>query len=100
MDSVLSQVYGFIIGGWTTVGDPTFAPFKSKCDELTTQKGCILWGTRVVVPPSLQEKVLQELHDTHPGMSKNESLGKILFGGLILILTLRELFLPATLASP
>ena len=33
---VLSQVYGFIIGGWPTVVDPTFAPFRSKRDELTT----------------------------------------------------------------
>ena len=76
MDPVLSQVYGFIIGRWPTVVDPTFAPFKSKRDELTTQQGCILWGTRVVVPPSLQEKVLQELHDTHPGMSRMKALAR------------------------
>ena len=49
---VLSQVYNFIIGGWPTlVADPSFALFKSKRDELTTQQGCILWGTRVVVSP-------------------------------------------------
>ena len=47
MDPVLSQVYSFIIGGWpTVVVDPSFAPFKSKRDELTTQQGCTLWGTR------------------------------------------------------
>ena len=76
VDPVLSQVYGFIIGGWPTVVDPTFSPFKSKRDELTTQQGCILWGTRVVVPPSLQEKVLQELHDNHPGMSRMKALAR------------------------
>ena len=42
VDPVLSQVYSFIIGGWpTVVMDPSFAPFKSKRDELTTQQGCI-----------------------------------------------------------
>ena len=58
------------------VVDPSFAPFKSKRDELTTQQGCILWGTRLVVPSSLQEKVLQELHDTHPGMSRMKALAR------------------------
>ena len=73
VDPVLSQVYGFIIGGWPTVVDPTFAPFKSKRNELTTQQGCILWGTRVVVPPSLQEKVLYYIH---PGMSRMKALAR------------------------
>ena len=36
VDPVLSQVYGFIIGGWPRVVDPAFAPFKSKRDELPT----------------------------------------------------------------
>ena len=43
---------------------------RANAKELTTQQGCILWGTRLVVPTSLQEKVLQELHDTHPGISR------------------------------
>jgi len=32
--------------------------------------GCILWGTRVFVPPQGRKSVLQELHDTHLGASK------------------------------
>jgi len=51
-------------------------PFKNKRDELTTQQGCVLWGTRVVVPPSLQEKVLHELHETHPGISRMKVLSR------------------------
>ena len=74
VDPILSQVYCFIIGGLPTMADPTFAPFKSNRDELTTQKCCILWGTRVVVPSSLQQNVLQDFHDTHPGMSRMEAL--------------------------
>ena len=63
VDPVLSKVYNYIISGWPSVVDPTLVPFKTKRDELSTQQGCILWGARVIVPP-LQEKVLQELHDT------------------------------------
>ena len=36
----------------------------------------MLWGTRVIFPPSLQEKVLQEPHDTHPVISRMESLAR------------------------
>ena len=62
--------------GWPPTVDPALVPFKTKQDELSTQQGCVLWGTRVIVPPSLQEKVLQGLHDTHPGISRMNSLAR------------------------
>ena len=55
---------------------PTFVPFKSKRDELTTQQGCILWGTRFVNHFALQEKVLHELHETHPGISRIKAFAR------------------------
>ena len=76
VDPVLSKVYNYIISGWPSVVDPTLVPFKTKRDELSTRQGCILWGARVIVPPSLQEKVLQELHDTHPGISRMKALAR------------------------
>ena len=36
----------------------------------------LLWGTRVLVSSSLLEKVLQELHDTHPGISRMKALAR------------------------
>ena len=51
-------------------------PFKTRQDELSTQQGCILWGAQVIVPPSLQENVLQELHDTHLGISRMKALAR------------------------
>ena len=76
VDLVLSKVYSYVISGWPSVVDPTLVPFKNKRDELTTQQGCVLWGTRVVVPHSLQEKVLHELHETHPGISRMKALSR------------------------
>ncbi len=70
VDPVFSKVYSYVISGWPSVVDPTLVLFKNKRDELTTKQGCVLWGTRVVVPPSLQERVLRELRETHPGFSR------------------------------
>ena len=33
-----------------------------------------MWGTRVIIPTDLQEMVLKELHDTHPGSSRMKML--------------------------
>ena len=56
--------------------DPALASFKGKRDKLTTQQDCILWGTRVVGPSSLQEKVLQQLLDTHPVIPRTKALAR------------------------
>ena len=39
-------------------------------------KGCVLWGTRVLVPSKLQGRVLDELHCNHLGMSPMKSLAR------------------------
>ncbi|XP_060110918.1 uncharacterized protein K02A2.6-like, partial [Heteronotia binoei] len=44
--------------------------------ELSTHKGCILWGSRVVVPPPLRRQVLEDLHETHPGIVRMKALAR------------------------
>ena len=36
--------------------------------ELSLYEGCVLWGARVVLLSTLQEAILAELHEGHPGM--------------------------------
>ena len=36
--------------------------------------GCVLWGTRVIVPKKLQDRVLDEFHSNHLGMSEMKCL--------------------------
>ena len=78
-DPVLSQVVQFLQQGWPTVqGDtPQLAPFFAKQTELSLYEGCILWGTRVVVPATEQAAVLTELHEGHPGMARMKSLARM-----------------------
>ena len=45
-------------------------------DELTVLNGCVLWGNRVVIPPQGRESVINELHESHPGIVKMKSLAR------------------------
>ena len=75
-DSSLSRVLQYTMTGWPHVVDPSLVPYKNKQDELTLEQVCLLWGFRVVVPAALQVKVLLELHQTHPGMTRMKSIAR------------------------
>ena len=51
-------------------------PYTSRSGELSVEDGCILWGTRVVVPPQLWSRVMDELHEGHPGMGRMKSFAR------------------------
>ena len=78
-DPVLSQVMQFLQQGWPSIqrDNPQLTPFFAKKDELSLYNGCILWGTRVVVPVPYHDAVLTELHDGHPGMARMKSLARM-----------------------
>ena len=46
------------------------------CHELTTEQGCLMWGTRVVIPKVHQQKVQEELHGGHLGVGKMKALAR------------------------
>ena len=76
-DECLMKVYEFCLNGWPDeCVQEELRPFKNKKLKLSLEDGCILWGTRVVIPKTLQNKVLSMLHDTHIGASKMKSLAR------------------------
>ena len=78
-DPVLSQIIQFLQQGWprSTGDNPQLKPFFAKKDELSLYDGCILWGTRVVVPAIDREAILTELHEGHPGMARMKALARM-----------------------
>ena len=76
-DPVLSRVLRYIQTGWPDqITDEKFRPFLSRKTEMSAWDGCILWGSRMVIPPQGRELVLQELHETHPGCARMKSLAR------------------------
>lgn len=35
-----------------------------------------MWGSRVVIPPSLRQRLLDELHDSHPGIVRMKAVAR------------------------
>ena len=67
-DPVLSKVMKYSQHDWPAVISEELKPFYHWRYELTTEAGCLLWGTRVVIPTSCRADVLKELHTGHPGI--------------------------------
>ena len=65
-----------MFSGWPkTVKDILLVCFDKR-HELTTEQGCLMWGTRVVIPKVHQQKVQEELHGGHLGVGKMEALAR------------------------
>ncbi|XP_039605735.1 uncharacterized protein K02A2.6-like [Polypterus senegalus] len=76
-DPVLSRVLQWLLHGWPhEVPRDYFIPFANRRNELSTHKGCVLWGSRIVVPVLAQEDVLKLLHDSHPGIVHMKALSR------------------------
>lgn len=74
-DPDLSQVVGFLTG---TVDQTSFErnPYWKMIEELSLEAGVVMRGHRVVVPKSLRETVLEQLHRSHLGMVKSKSIAR------------------------
>ena len=76
-DPILSQVYRSLSSGQPlNNNNPALIPYQLRQSKLSILDGCDLWGCRVVVPPQGHKRVLEELHDTHPGISKMKALAR------------------------
>ena len=76
-DPVLSQVRNFLMNGWPqNCEDKAFMPYTCRQNELSVQYSCIMWGSRVVIPPQGRQQIINELHESHPGISRMKSLGR------------------------
>ena len=77
-DPVLSKLLCCVLKGWSSSSNvyPELEAFKLHADELSTESGCVLWGSRVVIPEVLRERVLNMLHEVHPGMSRMKALAR------------------------
>lgn len=76
-DPLLSRIRELTLNGWPShVKEESLKPFFQRKTELSVEQGCVLWGMRVIVPPSLRQKLLYDLHQGHPGMCRMKALAR------------------------
>ena len=78
-DPTLSRVAHFTLNGWpgkVEVPD-NLKSYYLKRNELTVEEGCLLRGTRVVIPAKYQELLLAELLLNHPGIVRMKAVARL-----------------------
>lgn len=75
-DPTLSKVVDFTLNGWPSHFDDALKPFSDKVLQLSVEQNCLLWGSRVVIPPTHRREILLLLHSEHPGESRMKSLAR------------------------
>lgn len=79
-DAILSKVKRFVINGWPPkVNDVLLKPFYLCRMQLSLENGCLMRGHKVVIPESLQHKLIHELHDSHLGIVKTKAAARARF---------------------
>lgn len=77
-DKTLNKIIRYVNGTWPSTNEMSESEKKYyvKRDELTVEKECLLWGYRIVIPESIRESVLRELHASHFGIVKIKMMGR------------------------
>ena len=75
-DPLLSRVRTLVLHGWKNGEEEEMKPFNKRCRELSVQDGCLLWGNRVVVPERGRNRILEQLHEGHPGVSRMKGIAR------------------------
>ena len=76
-DRVLSRVRHYVMSGWPEhIADNEIKPYFHRKDELSVQDGCLLWGSRVVVPIQGRAQLIEELHGAHAGIVRMKSIAR------------------------
>ncbi|PIO54818.1 integrase core domain protein, partial [Teladorsagia circumcincta] len=77
-DRTLTQVVDYIRSGrWPKMDrDSPLWPFHNRRDSLSTADSCLLTSSRLVIPKSLQRRVLYSLHKAHPGQTRMKMLAR------------------------
>ena len=78
-DKTLGKVFNYTQHGWPEQVPDDFKPYKTRQDEIGTEADCLLWGIRVIVPEKLQRRILDSLHETHPGISRMKAIARSYF---------------------
>ena len=77
-DKTLSKALQLTQEGWnmSQCEDPELKPYFCRKYELSVEQGSLMWGLHVIIPTTLRQQVLDELHWAHPGVSRMKTMAR------------------------
>lgn len=75
-DPILSKVYKYTFNGWPSKIPQNLRPYFSEKSNLSTEDNCLYYGSRIVIPSCLKEKVLKNLHVNHLGIVRMKMIAR------------------------
>ncbi|XP_062713135.1 uncharacterized protein K02A2.6-like [Aedes albopictus] len=79
-DTVLQKVISFVQGTWPGrcegIQDIEVRSFFSHRDSYSVIDGCLMMVDRIVVPMSLQKRILKQVHEGHPGIERAKAVAR------------------------
>ena len=76
-DPALSRLRRLVLSKGNMPDDATaLKPYAHCFNELSVTEGCLLRGSRVIIPPQGRTRILSQLHETHQGTSRMKSLAR------------------------
>ena len=78
-DPVLTIVSAYVTTGWPEKVSEDLKPYQIRKHEIGIESGCLMWGIRVIIPRSLQPKLLESLHYNHPGITRMKAVTRSYF---------------------
>ncbi|XP_014204698.1 uncharacterized protein K02A2.6-like [Copidosoma floridanum] len=58
------------VNGWPN----ELKSYAQRKDELSVERGCLMWGHRVIIPQKVRKRIVEQLHECHFGIVKMKSL--------------------------
>ena len=78
-DLALSKVLQYVQFGWPSKVDESMKPYRSCCNELTIEAGCLVREYKTVIPEVLRPSLLAELHSVHVGIVRMKAVARSYF---------------------
>lgn len=79
-DSILAQSIQYTLTGWPAkITDKALKPYFDCRYELAVEKGCLVRGSKLIIPCELRQYVTNELHRGHLGITKMKAEARTRF---------------------
>ena len=72
-DPILQRVIKYSLTKWPISVDSESQPYFRFRDEFSMDSGLLQWGDKIVIPTSIQQRLLHFAHEKHFGISKSKA---------------------------